>query len=160
EAHYRAAVDLLEPLVAGYPQNPGYQASLGSALNNLAILHGARGNLAEAEKTYQRALAVATRLAQDHPDVPDHQSRLASLYHHLGLLHSRNREFAKAEAVNQLALKLHEDLMKRYPKRLEFAVNFAGTCGNQAKYLHQQDKEQEALGWYGKTIDVLTAVLK
>src|SRR5205814_2786114 len=65
----------------------------------------------------------------------------------------------RAEAENGAALKLHEELMKRDPTRLGFAVNYASSCGNQAKYLHDQDKWRESLDWYARTIDTISAVL-
>jgi tetratricopeptide (TPR) repeat protein len=160
EDQYLAALGVLERLVADHPANRAYQEDLAGVLNNLAIVRGAQGRLSESEKTYQRAQTVAERLVQDYPDVPEYQMTLARVHNNLGLVYSKAGDPAKAATVNQVALKIYEELNRRYPQRLEIAVNLGGTCGNQAKYLHEQDKVQEAVGWYGKTIDILNGVLK
>jgi tetratricopeptide (TPR) repeat protein len=70
--------------------------------NNLAALAHARGNDAEAERLYQRALAIKEKLLDpDHPDVVMTLNNLAVLYKSGG-------KYAEAELLYQRALVIFE----------------------------------------------------
>ena len=53
---------------------------LGRSLNNLAELARRRGQMAEAERLFTRALAVKDVLGKDHPDVATSLNNLAAIY--------------------------------------------------------------------------------
>ena len=53
---------------------------LGRSLNNLAELARRRGQTAEAERLFLRALAVKEVLGKDHPDVATSLNNLAAMY--------------------------------------------------------------------------------
>jgi tetratricopeptide (TPR) repeat protein len=156
ERHYAAACGILERLVADHEANPDYRSSLAAAEGNLANVLSARGRRPEAEAAFRRALDRLTRLADEHPDMPGYKMSLAKAYNNVGLFYANGDDLARAVEANRTALKYHEELMRRDPKRLEFAINYAGSCGNQAKYLNDQGKPKESLEWYEKTIDTLS----
>src|SRR5207249_2841655 len=73
-----------------------------------------------------------------------------------GLHYRRIDNLSRALEENEEAIRLHEQLMRGFPQRIEFAINFASSVGNQADLLHNQGKVPEALEWYSKSIDALS----
>jgi tetratricopeptide (TPR) repeat protein len=80
-------------------------ASLGSTLNNLALVERTQGHFAEAEPLYKRALAIGERtLGPDHPDVASRLSNLADLYAILGRTNEAETLSRRALAIGETAL--------------------------------------------------------
>src|SRR5262249_46323941 len=63
----------------------------------------------------------------------------------------------RAAEMNLKALRLHEELKNRYPTRTDYAINYAGTSGNQGDLLQGQDNSA-AVEWYSRAIDALAGV--
>ncbi|MEO1610402.1 MAG: tetratricopeptide repeat-containing protein, partial [Pseudomonadota bacterium] len=75
----RKALELSEQKFG--PDHP----SVGTTLNNLALLYRAQGRYAEAEPLYKRDLAISEKaLGPDHPSVGTTLNNLAALYESQG----------------------------------------------------------------------------
>ncbi|MBD2101791.1 tetratricopeptide repeat protein [Leptolyngbya sp. FACHB-261] len=73
-------------------------------LNNLAVLHQARGHYRKAEALYLQALSLQNSLAADDLDLAQTLSNLANLY-------AVQRRYSEAEPFHMQALDLYERLL-------------------------------------------------
>jgi tetratricopeptide (TPR) repeat protein len=95
EKHFQAAIDEAE-------RNGPDELRLASGLNSLALLYQAQERYADAERLFERGLALLEKkLGADHLDV-------ATCLANLGMLQLRRKEWLKAEPTLQRALKIRE----------------------------------------------------
>jgi tetratricopeptide (TPR) repeat protein len=93
---------------------------LAVTFNNLAALSHAKGDDAEAEQLYRRALAIKQKaLGSDHPDVAMTLNNLAVLFKSAG-------KYSEAEPLYQRALAIFEvALGPTHPKVITCRQNYA-----------------------------------
>ena len=159
QRNYIVAIGILRGLVANSPEETQYQLSLAATLNNLGSVCLAQMLLPQAEEANLESLGSYSRLVRDHPERVNFKELLARAHNNFGLYYSKCDDPIRALAENEKALKIHEELMHRFPKWLTFTYNYATGCGNQAKYFLEQEKWNEALFWYSKSIDALAPAL-
>jgi len=156
---YIASIKILTELVVNRPEETRYQLSLSATLNNLGSVYLAQRLIPQAEEAYRKALETISELVKDHPEVVTFKEVLAKVHNNFGLYYSRCDDPTRALVENEKALKIHKELMQRFPKWLSFSYNYASGCGNQAKCFLEQEKWNEALHWYSKSIDALAPAL-
>lgn len=156
---YIAAIEILRTLVAKSPEETQYQFSLSGTLNNLGSVCLAQRQLPQAEEAYRESLGTISQLVQDHPETVSFKESLAKTHNNFGLYYSRCDDPNRAIAENEKALMIHDELMHRFPKWLAFTYNYATGCVNQAKCYLEQEKWDEALVWYSKSIEELAPAL-
>ena len=61
------------------PPSPLSRSRYADCLNNLGVLSGIGGDMAEAKNWLEKAQAVAKSLVSDHPDIPEHHSQLGKI---------------------------------------------------------------------------------
>ncbi len=73
---------------------------MAASLNNLASLHQAQGNYAEAEPLYRRSLAIREKaLGPEHPDVAQSLDNYAALLRETGRADEAAEMEARAKAI-------------------------------------------------------------
>jgi tetratricopeptide (TPR) repeat protein len=93
------AADLRRPPVYLLGMGQGHPA-VAIALNNLADLHGAQGEYAEAELLYRRSLAILeSALGPEHPDVARSLETLSKLYRVMGRAEDAKELAERAAAI-------------------------------------------------------------
>ncbi len=111
------------------PEDP----RLGISLDNLTNVYNAQGKYAEAERLYQRALAIVEKaLGPEHLDVAVILNNLASVYY-------TQAKYAKAERLYQRALAIVEKALG--PEHL----NVAASLENYTTLLRDMNRETEAV---------------
>src|SRR5262249_44765736 len=108
-------------------------------LNNLANLHSAKNELAEAEAEYAEALEIRRKLAAVNPSayLPD----VAGTLNNLALLHSNKNELAEAEAEYAEALEIYCKLAAVNPS--DYLPDVAMTLMNVAIHHQQSAPDRE-----------------
>jgi tetratricopeptide (TPR) repeat protein len=132
-------------------RNLGDLTNVARILNNLAVLHKNKNEMAIAEQEYQEALQITRELAVENPRsfLPD----VAQTLNNLANLHSDTNEMAIAEQEYQEALQITRELAVENPR--SFLPDVAMTLNNLAN-LHSDTNEmaiaeqeyQEALQIY------------
>ncbi len=113
---YRQAADLLEDLVARFPDQLEYQAQLATCYNGL---HCTSSSPPGSAPWLQKALALRERLHRARPDNPLWQDALAEISHNLGVMLDDGRKEERLAALKK-AWNLRTALHRRYPKHLEY----------------------------------------
>ncbi len=150
----------LTALLAQKPDDDFSHYSMAALCNNLGLLYANMNCQAAAETAYQEAISFYGPLAQNHPGLPDYEWDLAKVHNNVALMHSKNADSLSAVTENEKALTIFERLRQRFPKRLDFFASYMGGCGNQAKYLIEQDRLEESLVWNTKAIEAAGDLLK
>jgi serine/threonine-protein kinase len=103
-AAYQKAAELFERLVRENPTDPGRRLDLADTHRLLAIVLGADGQFAEADRSHAAARDLLTRLVADFPGRPEYRRRLGELLHNRGMQLVQRRQPAKAEEQFRAAL--------------------------------------------------------
>jgi tetratricopeptide (TPR) repeat protein len=167
---YRRAAALYEPLVAGEPGVPLYRRELAGTLLNLGVLlfrqaDPGRPDLAEAERSFRRALALYERLSADAPAVPQFRQELTLALMSLGNLLASTGRSDEAESLLRRAVANHQALAAELPDRpgdrgelalarfhLALLLAARGTCSEARRLLEQAiADQQEALRSFSST---------
>jgi len=116
-------------------------------LNQAGCYLSERARFSEAERLFQRALAIRERvLGPDHPDVAESLNDLAALYCHQG-------KYKEAEPLSQRALAITEKA--RGPEHPHVAIrlnNLAALYNEEGKYAEAEPIYQRALAIREKTL--------
>ncbi len=155
----RDGKSVLERLLAKEPADSHLQNSLAGLCCNLGLTHANQERHADAVAAYETAIAYLVTLTREHPGLPTYKSFLARNHNNVALLHSKNEDPTKAAIENEKALAIFRELMENYPQRLEFVVTYAGGCGNQGKYLSEQDRWEESIVWNSNAIEAAEKAL-
>ncbi len=94
---------------------PLYREEQAASWHSLGYVRQAAGRQEDAEKAYDRALAVEEKLVADYPTVPDYQYDLAASYTNRGVLLQTDNRLAEAEKQYAKALPLLEKLAADHP---------------------------------------------
>lgn len=112
--HYELALEIRKRVLG--PQSK----KVADSLNNLAILHSRKNNLAEALGRYEQALAIYEQLEE-----PDQESIARTLYN-LGILHRRMGHFDEASVRYQRAAELRRTIYHANHPALVDSLNGIG----------------------------------
>jgi tetratricopeptide (TPR) repeat protein len=114
DSDYREAIRLLEPLAQMDPSPalpPGQaRQELARTYNNLGLLLAAAGRQSEAEKAYERAVAIHEALTRSEPRKREYKLELAKFYGNLAILLQEQGRLDSAKQRNLQALDLFEQL--------------------------------------------------
>jgi serine/threonine protein kinase len=149
------AKSLFAGLVAEHPSVASLREGLAGCHCNLGLLHGRRGNSAEAIKSYRQAVAVQDQLAAEFPSVPDYRRRLAHYHHNLSDELARMRRPEEADAEFNKALALREQLFKEHPTSADAALELGGTFVRQGARDADAGQFKTALGPLARAVTVL-----
>lgn len=150
---------VLEQLLAKEPTDVDLQFNAAALTVNLGLTYANLNRLEEAQAQYSRAIDLYGTLVRAHPSMPYYKWRLARAINNVALLHSINQDPVKAAVENEKSLTVFKELMENYPDRLDFIASYAGSCGNQAKYLGEQDRFDESIIWNSKAIETADKIL-
>ncbi|MCY3414345.1 MAG: tetratricopeptide repeat protein [Candidatus Heimdallarchaeota archaeon] len=129
-ANYQSALELFTTL--------NNKKGVGIALNNIANIHKARGDLKDANATYRDSIKIAEELLDNavEADRVDLTVSLASRYNNIALLYKEIEEFDRAEQFLNKALDLD--------RKVDNARGFATRYGNLGLVFLEQDRIDEA----------------
>ncbi|HVJ81899.1 MAG TPA: serine/threonine-protein kinase, partial [Planctomycetia bacterium] len=136
------------------------RTTLARAFNNLGGLQRAAGRAAEAEKSYQSALAATRKLADAFPSVPEHRRDVARLLSNLGVLQQEAGRIREAAANFESAYQRYEKLASEYPRQIQYAVDGAWTAKNIGQLKGDEGRLDESVAWLTKSIDALEPALR
>jgi tetratricopeptide (TPR) repeat protein/CHAT domain-containing protein len=119
----------------------------GAALNNLAMVHNAQGNYAQAEDLYKRALAIREKtLGTNHPEV-------AKVLHNLAYVYESQGKYLDAESFNKRALAIEEKIVGANHPQTAMTLNNLGIV------LQKQGRYGQAEQVYTRALAVREKVL-
>jgi eukaryotic-like serine/threonine-protein kinase len=124
ETTFRAALELLTPLVEVQHPLPGPRWQFSRASNNLASLISS-GRTDEVSAHLHRAQKLLQTLAAEFPDVPQYPLELASVEYNLGLLAAKTLHPDQAVASYKESVRLLEELKQRFPKTPAYRMKLA-----------------------------------
>jgi tetratricopeptide (TPR) repeat protein len=156
EPHYQQAIELMERVIAKYPNRFGCRSQLADSLGNLGLLYFRTGRTAQAEKSFRRADALLDELMREDPN---------------HLIYSLSRA---AVAMNWGSLAVSAGRPKEVVSRCERAVGWSETVfraepnmamarsmvfnarGNLALACENAGRFKEALPHWDRVIDLAT----
>jgi serine/threonine protein kinase/tetratricopeptide (TPR) repeat protein len=160
-ADYHQSVDLLERLVADFPDGAEYRHNLAHTYGNLSKTLTQLEQTTEAEAAVRQAIRLRRRLVDDSPNDLRHRHDLAYDYNTLGDLWRGQRKYAEADEPYRQALALNEQLASESPKYLpELArshSNLADVLRGQARYAEAEAAYRQALAVQEKHVAELPA---
>jgi hypothetical protein len=117
EASFRAAIELLTPLVELKDVLPGPRWQFARASNNLGslLLDGRLDRPDEIESRLRRARDLLRTLVAEFPDVPHYPRELASVEYNLGLLATKTSHADQALVFYKESARLLEELKRQFP---------------------------------------------
>jgi serine/threonine-protein kinase len=101
---FRTARDLLQRLVAEFPDNPGYRHQLAKTLHDLGSRLIATPRAAEGEEPLRAALSLLEGLVEAAPEASEYRAEQGTALYNLGVLLSTRGEMKAAEEAQNAAL--------------------------------------------------------
>ena len=128
----------------------GDQSNRAMALNNLAILHSDKNELAKAEAEFGEALEIRRNLAAINPSayLPD----VVVTLNNLAVVHRRKNELAEAEAEHAEALEIRRNLAAANPSA--YLPDVAATLNNLAILHSDKNELAEAEAKYAEALEI------
>jgi tetratricopeptide (TPR) repeat protein len=160
EAAYRRAVDLLEGLVADYPEVATHRAFLALSQRNLALVLRRQGQRPAAEAAIRKAVERFERLAADHPAVDDYRASLAGCYSILGTVLVDQRKYSEADAEYRKALAVRDKLVADRPGIASYTLDLMGAYSNLGLLARDRGEPAAALDWFAKEVATLEPVYR
>jgi serine/threonine protein kinase/Tfp pilus assembly protein PilF len=155
EAPLREGLQLLESLVAEFPDVPEYQKDLADCYNNVAVLYLETRQFRKAEAAHANALKIRQELVNTHPGVAAYQDKLAGSYNNLGLVYRELGQFDQAEAALNNALSIWNALIRDNAGVLSYQHG-KGLCYYNLGwlYLHHLSKPSKAAAAYEEAVKI------
>ncbi len=145
ELCYRNAIKLQENLVKQSPLAGSYTRDLAISYNNLGMVQSRDSRYADAEASFQTALALQKRLlAAAEPNDAATLSNLGGVFNNLGLLFDRQRRFSAAETAYEQAVRFQRQAFESAPDHDRYRDLLSNHYSNYSKCLRSQAKEREA----------------
>jgi len=104
EAKFLAALDIFQPLLAEFPNNPDYQRQLAATYNHLGNFHRDAQRPAEAVADFRESLTRYEPLAERFPLVPNYRSELGGTLNNLAMVRLNQGELAEAQQFLERAV--------------------------------------------------------
>src|SRR5262249_20704773 len=104
EAEFLAALDIFQPLLAEFPNNPDYQRQLAATYNHLGNFHPDAQRPAEALADVRESLTRYEPLAERFPLVPNYRSELGGTLNNLAMVRLNQGELAEAQQFLERAV--------------------------------------------------------
>ena len=143
EDAYLKSIEICKGLVAEFPGNSEYAATLAGAYNNLANLQKAQGRRGDAEDCYRGALTLLLPFLRE--GSAEIEKQTGRVYNNLaGLLAAEDR-LAEAEMNHKRAIELRKKLLERHSGNSDYAVDLAISYGNLALLEMQHKRLSEAV---------------
>ncbi len=140
----KAAISLLEKLVAQFPTVPRHREVLAKVYNSLALIEQDTGRQAAAEANFRRELPLVERLAQDYPDRPEHKRELARTLMNLGNLIVNQGQGAESRAILARAIEINQAIHDARPDDVQIRLDLAKCRHNLGVFLHNRGESKEA----------------
>ncbi|HWE37414.1 MAG TPA: protein kinase [Isosphaeraceae bacterium] len=159
ERSLRAAMPLLEGLIADFPRDPRYRRDLARSYTQLGMLLKRSGRFKEAEEALRSGLQIRRRLFDEGPDDPDAQQDFNDSTYQLGALYRRFvGKRAEVERAYADALARQKKLVRDHPDRPEAREERARYLNNYGMLLGDTDPA-EAVHVFKQAIEVQDALL-
>ncbi len=129
-AEYQKALDAFRQLAQANNAGRDYRAEMALCHNDMGLLYGAAGKVAEARTALNTALGLQQELIDRSPGLPEALNDKALTLGNLGLVEHRTGDPAAAEKHFLAAIQIQEQLAHDYPERLDYQSALAVTCNN------------------------------
>ena len=158
ERHYLAGLRLFERLDREQPNRLQWQNELARSGHLLGHLHENAERLARAATHYLRAVARREKLVAAHPANAALQVQLAETYQNLGTVYGFQKRWPEAREVNERARRVLEPLADA--KHPAYQLSLAAVCINAGDIRKNTGKNEEALKWFTRAVELAEAVLQ
>ena len=129
----------------GLPANTNYQRDVSVSYNRLADLAVARGEGAQAEELYRKALVIREALARAEPANTGYQRDVSVSYERLANLAVARGEGAQAEELYRKAISRRRAVFVREPDRVDLVEELAVALALSARVLPDSAIPAEAV---------------
>jgi serine/threonine-protein kinase len=161
EEALKRGIEILDPLVARYPETSEYRRDLAGQLVELGKLLTTARRLAGADAATRRALALLEQLARDQPAVVEHRSLLAEACKDLFWI---NRDtigkWAEAEGSLKRASAVLEALAHDAPRSTRYQHELAGYHLALGAFLSEDRRNSEAEASYLKAASIAEKLMQ
>jgi tetratricopeptide (TPR) repeat protein len=131
------------------------EADRGRAYLGLGQLRGEMGQMARAQRDFQRAIAIFTRLAAEHPRRADYRQELARGHNNLALALAEAGRRTEAEKAYRHAVALNAALARDLPRNPQHRHDLALGHVNVARALEAAGQRDRAEQEYGQALALL-----
>jgi tetratricopeptide (TPR) repeat protein len=130
-AFLRKALRIYQQLAREDSDDPAVRRETGLAYYRVARISTELGEWVQADRAFDRAIALQRQLREEFPNDPAYQQELAESYNWLGELRRQSRRpHHEAEEVYQRALQVQEQLVAEYPEQPAYQADLARTHYN------------------------------
>jgi serine/threonine protein kinase len=120
----------------------------------VATMRWRLGELSEAERDYNQAVATQKQLVAEFPSRPEFRQDLAKTLSYRGILQSETRQFDAAVNDFDEALTIRERLAVDFPNRTEFRDELAGSHNNRGRLRYHMGRPKEARLDYDQAVNI------
>jgi tetratricopeptide (TPR) repeat protein/tRNA A-37 threonylcarbamoyl transferase component Bud32 len=154
-AAYLQAIDLLGPLAAEFPGEPGYGRALGTCHSFRGEVLRQTGRPEQAADAYRQALRLQDALVARFPDEPDCRMERARTHYNLGILAKDTNHLGDAETSLGRAITDLEDLAAGHRDVPRYRQHLARAYLNLGPVLRRTDRPGPARDRYRRAISLL-----
>jgi tetratricopeptide (TPR) repeat protein len=158
-AEFEAAARLLSELTQSFPRVVEYKELHTKAAFQFGTLLIQLGDLSPAETQLRAALSSASALNADSPDNRNYLEAMADAHEQLGNVLRAQGKSAASEAEYRESLAARQRLMTAAPDVPEYPIRSGILCFNLGNWARDVGSNDDALTWYGQSIEVLTSKL-
>jgi serine/threonine-protein kinase len=155
EKAYRDARDILQPLVAAYPEVPTYQQDLAHSYHNLGVLYTETNRLAEAETVLRQALDLCQKLAAGYPQVAAYQLDVTLSQNSLSVLYQKLGRTEAAVAASREVIAVRERLAAQHPEDPLYQHDLAVSHNNLGYLYQNMGRPEPAVKTFQEAQDIL-----
>ncbi len=155
-AFLRKALRIYQQLAREDSDDPAVRRETGRAYYRVARISTELGEWVQADRAFERAVALQRQLREEFPNDPAYQQELAESYNWLGELRRQSRRPPhEAEEVYQRALEMQKPLVGHYPEQAAYQADLARTYYNLGIVHMDTGHRPKALDDYRQAIALL-----
>jgi serine/threonine protein kinase len=148
------ARDFYERFLQEQGDNPGLRDERAGAYYRLAKISADLGATADADRSFEQALALLEGLVQDHPADPEYQHKLAGILQNYAVLQARTGRSSGAGEAFTKARAIRERLARDYPESEPYREGLARTLNDMAIFYATTNRRAEAGAVYERALAV------
>ncbi len=152
---YRQALQVLDKLVADFPNQPAYRYDLAQALNNLGNSLTTTRAIKEAEQAFQRAIEINQQLVKEFPKALEYRIDLGTHHGNLGNLYVHSDRPEDAEKHLQKSLQIREEVLRIDPNRPDLQHQLVMAYINLAVLQDRVTRWQKGEQLYAKALPIM-----
>jgi eukaryotic-like serine/threonine-protein kinase len=150
----RQGIDLLEKLVADFPDAPLPRSDLAKAYKALGEARSAAWQGKEAQEAFRQAAEQFSKASEAQPQVEWYRASVGHCFRSLAFNMSDTDQAREKETAFRKAIEVFEKLTKEFPQDLEHREYWASTCVWLGRLLQANRRFDEARDPYRQAIEI------